>query len=105
MTAASIRSQLLGAVADAKVAVEKNPRPETYRALLEAQSELQRHDLQYSRKNLRGDLARRSSVYGSVDRPSNMRTNGHAPTLEAAKGELATCWHKWLAWAELSEGT
>jgi hypothetical protein len=32
-----------------------------------------------------------------------MRTNGHAPTLEAAKGELAMCWHKWLVWAELSE--
>jgi hypothetical protein len=27
--------------------VEENPRPETYRALLEAQSELQRHDLSY----------------------------------------------------------
>lgn len=40
---------------------------------------------------------------GSVSRPSDTRVSGHAPTLEAAKGELATCWHKWLAWAELSE--
>jgi hypothetical protein len=44
------------------------------------------------------------SFNGSVSRPFDMRTNGHAPTLEA-KGELATCWHKWLAWAELSEKT
>jgi len=29
--------------------VEKNPRPETYRALLEAQSELQRYDLNHAR--------------------------------------------------------
>jgi hypothetical protein len=43
------------------------------------------------------------SFHDSVDRPSDVRANGHAPTLEAAKGELATCWHKWLAWAELSE--
>jgi hypothetical protein len=54
MTAATIRSELVRAVEAAKAAVEKSPRPETYRALLEAQSELQRHDLQYSRKTLRG---------------------------------------------------
>jgi hypothetical protein len=45
------------------------------------------------------------SFHGGVSGPSGMRTNGHAQTLEAAKGELATCWHKWLAWAELSETT
>src|SRR4051812_922171 len=37
-----------------------------------------------------------SATYGDIAR-------GHAPSFEAAKGELATCWHKWLAWAELSE--
>jgi hypothetical protein len=36
------RTELLRAVDAARDAVEKNPRPETYRALLEAQSELQR---------------------------------------------------------------
>jgi hypothetical protein len=49
MTATTIRTELLRAVDAAKDAVEKNPRPETYRALLEAQSELQRHDLDYGR--------------------------------------------------------
>jgi hypothetical protein len=49
MTAATIRTELLRAVDAARDAVEKNPRPETYRALLEAQSELQRHDLDYGR--------------------------------------------------------
>jgi hypothetical protein len=44
-------------------------------------------------------------IHCSVDRPSDMWANGHVPTLEAAKGELATCGYKWLAWAELSEGT
>jgi hypothetical protein len=44
MTAAIDRSVLLRAVEAAKEAVEKNPRPETYRALLEAQRELQRYD-------------------------------------------------------------
>jgi hypothetical protein len=43
------------------------------------------------------------SFHGSVSSSYDMRTNGHAPTLEAAKGELATCWHKWLAWAKLGE--
>jgi hypothetical protein len=49
MTAATDRSVLLRAVQAAKEAVEKKPRPETYRALLEAQSELQRYDLSYGR--------------------------------------------------------
>src|SRR6266480_1961986 len=52
MTAATIRSELLQAIEAAKEAVEKNPRPETYRALLEAQSELQQHDLTYGRNRL-----------------------------------------------------
>jgi hypothetical protein len=50
MTAASIRSQLLYTVQEAKAAVERVPRPETYRALLESQSDLQRHDLEYGRR-------------------------------------------------------
>jgi len=47
MTAATDRSVLRRAVEAAMEAVEKNPRPETYRALLEAQSELHRYDLTY----------------------------------------------------------
>ena len=60
MTAATDRSQLLRAVADAKRAVEENPRPETYRALLEAQSELQRYDLTHGRNRLVRELPNRT---------------------------------------------
>jgi hypothetical protein len=60
MTAASIRSQLLHAVQEAKAAVV--PRPETYRAPLESQSDLQRHDLEYGRKTLRSDPPSRKMV-------------------------------------------
>jgi hypothetical protein len=62
MTAASIRSQLLYAVQEAKAAVERVPRPETYRALLESQSDLQQHDLEYGRKTLRSDPPSRKMV-------------------------------------------
>ena len=62
MTAASIRSQLLYAVQEARAAVERVPRPETYRALLESQSDLQRHDLEYGRKTLRSDPPSRKMV-------------------------------------------
>ena len=40
---------------DAKATVERQPRPETYRALLEAQSDLQRHDVEYGRPTLRSE--------------------------------------------------
>jgi hypothetical protein len=30
-------------------------------------------------------------------------TDGHAPTLDEAKAEFETAWHRWLAWAKLSE--
>jgi len=45
------------------------------------------------------------SFHGSVSRPSDIRSNGHGPSREAAKGELAACWQKWLAWAGLNETT
>ena len=64
MTSASNRSQLLHAVQEAKAAVERVPRPETYRALLEAQSDLQRHDLEYGRKTLRSDPQSRTPRRG-----------------------------------------
>lgn len=59
MTAATDRSVLRRAVEAAMEAVEKNPRPETYRALLEAQSALHRYDLTYGRRPLR-DLPNRT---------------------------------------------
>jgi hypothetical protein len=37
--------------------------------------------------------------------PPDVHTNGHAPTLEAAKADLEASWRKWLDWAELNEGT
>jgi hypothetical protein len=60
MTAATIRSELLRAIEAAKDAVEENPRPETYRGLLEAQSELQRHDLGCGRKRPLRELPNRT---------------------------------------------
>jgi hypothetical protein len=32
-----------------------------------------------------------------------MRTDGRAPTLEAAKDQFEAAWRQWLAWAELRE--
>ena len=43
------------------------------------------------------------SIFGVLSKPPDVRTDGHAPTLDAAKEELAESWRKWLAWAELSE--
>jgi hypothetical protein len=43
------------------------------------------------------------SIFGVLNKPPHVRTDGHAPTLDAAKEELAESWRKWLAWAELSE--
>jgi hypothetical protein len=35
-------------------------------------------------------------------RPAEIRTDGYAPTLDEAKAEFETAWHRWLAWAKLS---
>jgi hypothetical protein len=59
----------------------------------------------YEERGMPAEMTWYWSFHGSVSRPHDMRTNGHAPTMEAANGELATCWHRWLAWDELSEGT
>jgi hypothetical protein len=37
------------------------------------------------------------------DRPTEMRWDGHAPTLEAAKAEFEAAWWRWLRWARLRE--
>ena len=34
-------------------------------------------------------------------KPADMRTDGHAATLDEAKAQLETAWHRWLAWAKL----
>jgi hypothetical protein len=36
------------------------------------------------------------SLYGVFGKSADMRTDGHAPTLEAAKIEFETAWHRWL---------
>jgi hypothetical protein len=53
MAAGIDRPALVRVVEVSMEAVEKNPRPETYRALLEPQSELQRYDLTYGKGTLR----------------------------------------------------
>jgi hypothetical protein len=43
------------------------------------------------------------SLYGVFGKPADMRTDGHAPTLDETKAQFETAWHRWLAWAKLSE--
>ena len=43
------------------------------------------------------------SLHGILGKPLDMRTDGRAPTLEAAKAEFKASWRKWLAWATLGE--
>jgi len=41
-----------------------------------------------------------TSIFGT---PSDLRMDGHAPTLESAKAQLGENWRKWLSWAKLTE--
>jgi hypothetical protein len=43
------------------------------------------------------------SLHGILGERLDMRTDGRAPTLEAAKAEFEASWRKWLAWARLGE--
>jgi hypothetical protein len=43
------------------------------------------------------------SLRGILGKPLDMRTDGRAPTLEAAKAEFEASWRQWLAWAKLAE--
>ena len=43
------------------------------------------------------------ALYGVFGKPADMRTDGYAPTLDEAKAQFETAWHRWLAWAKLSE--
>jgi hypothetical protein len=45
------------------------------------------------------------SLYGMLGKPVDMRTNGHAATLDEAKAQLESTWRQWLAWAKLREDT
>jgi hypothetical protein len=38
-----------------------------------------------------------------LTRPPGVSTDGHAPTLEAAKAEFGARWKRWLEWAKLGE--
>jgi hypothetical protein len=43
------------------------------------------------------------SLFGILANPPGMRTDGRAPTLEAAKAEFETNWRQWLRWSKLGE--
>jgi hypothetical protein len=43
------------------------------------------------------------SLHGIIGKPLHIRTDGRAPTLEAAKAQLEAKWRQWLAWARLAE--
>jgi hypothetical protein len=35
--------------------------------------------------------------------PATIRSSGHVPSLEEAKGQFAEAWEAWKAWAKLAE--
>ena len=41
--------------------------------------------------------------HGIFGKPVDMRTGGHAATLNEAKAQFETAWRQWLAWAKLQE--
>ena len=44
------------------------------------------------------------SLHGIVlTRPSDIHTDGHMPSLEAAKAEFKSNWLRWLEWSERAE--
>jgi hypothetical protein len=42
------------------------------------------------------------SLHGIFGKP-DMRTDGHAATLDEAKAQFESIWRRWLAWAKLRE--
>ena len=40
---------------------------------------------------------------GIFGKPAEMRTDGHAATLDEAKAQFEAAWGQWLAWAKLQE--
>jgi hypothetical protein len=43
------------------------------------------------------------SLYGILGKPQGLRSDGRAPTLEAARTQLEASWRQWLDWAQLRE--
>jgi hypothetical protein len=43
------------------------------------------------------------SLHSIFGKPLELRTDGRAPTLEAAKAEFQASWKRWLEWAGLEE--
>jgi hypothetical protein len=43
------------------------------------------------------------SLYGILGKPQGLRSDGRAPTLEAARTQLEASWRQWLEWAQLRE--
>ena len=43
------------------------------------------------------------SLDGHLQQPAEMRTDGHAATLDEAKAQFEAAWRQWLAWAKLQE--
>ena len=43
------------------------------------------------------------SLHGTFGKPFDMRTDGHAATLDGAKSQFESIWRRWLAWAKLQE--
>jgi hypothetical protein len=43
------------------------------------------------------------SLYGTFGKPAEVRSDGHAATLEEAKAQFESAWKQRLAWAKLRE--
>jgi hypothetical protein len=43
------------------------------------------------------------SLYGILGKPLGLRSDGRAPTLEAARVQFETSWRQWLEWSQLRE--
>ena len=56
----------------------------------------------YERKGFPDDVRFFWSLHGVVlTRPPDIHTDGHMPSLEAAKAEFKRSWVRWLEWSEL----
>ena len=45
------------------------------------------------------------SLHRIFGKPADMRTDGHAATLDEAEAQFEAAWRQWLAWAKLREDT
>ena len=43
------------------------------------------------------------SLHRIFGKPADMRTDGHAATLDEAEAQFEAAWRQWLAWAQLRE--